>query len=234
MKIQCVLCKEIVDIGRFESAAGGIEIRCAACGDGFFLPLSGDRSSARRVGGPPPPTGEGGDDGEDEPGGGSDCPKCGEGVRDQLPACPSCGLLRERFNDFARGGPGEDADDLEALWAACEESWSETSRHDRFVEAVASSGRYAYAARRYREATRRRPADPVATARLERISRMAEAALILERTARPSDDEGATPYKGAIILLMVLLLAGAGLSVYLFARGGDEPPRRPGPAQRAQ
>jgi hypothetical protein len=74
----------------------------------------------------------------------------------------------------------------------------------------------------------------VATARLERISRMAEAALILEKTARPSDDAAATPYKGAMILLMVLLLAGAGLSIYLFSRGGDEVPRRPSPAQRVQ
>jgi hypothetical protein len=233
MKIQCVLCKEIVDIGPYESAAGGIEIRCAACGDGFFLPLSGDRSAARRIGEEPP---QGGKDGEggSEPAGGSDCPKCGERVRDDVPACPSCGLLRERFADFAGPGAGEDADDLEALWTACEEDWSEPSRHDRFVEAVASSGRYAYAARRYREATRRRPADPVATARLERISRMAEAALILEKTARPSDDAAATPYKGAMILLMVLLLAGAGLSIYLFSRGGDEVPRRPSPAQRVQ
>lgn len=232
MKIQCVLCKEIVSIGEFESSSEGIRVSCAGCGERFFLPRSGRREAARRIGeeGEPadpeadseaPPVRS--DDSED-------CPKCLQPVGADEIACPGCGLLCERFASFAAAAAAEVPEALELAWQRCREAWDQDARHDEFITTAAASGSYAFAARRYREVLRDRPGDAAARRRLQRISRMAEAAMMVERSAR-AEEESATPYKGVLILLLFLLVIGGGLGIYMLTKSAAGPERPPVPAR---
>jgi hypothetical protein len=209
MKIQCERCREIVPIGDFVSSEAGIRITCESCEETFFVP----------AGASPEPDPEPDPEPEPDREPGSDCPKCGRPVAEALSACPECGLRRDRFSDF-----GDDRDEgspaLVALWEACEADWAAEARHDRFVDAAAAAGAYAFAARRYRAALRERREDEVAATRLSKVARMAEAALLAAAVTRDPETDAGTPYRGVVIVLLFLvLLAGIG-GVYLLIKAG--------------
>ena len=212
MKIQCVLCKEIVPIGAFKPSADGIRVKCASCSQEFFLPASGERSAAKRLV-KTLKSDVGKSDAEPaEDDGAFDCPKCFQPVPEKKAACPGCGLMREHFDSFAAEVAGSAPPALETLWSSCEEDWSDADTHEKFIELAAGGDDYAYAARRYRQIIRRRPKDTIARLQLERISKMTEAAM-MARKAVVVKDEGMTHYKGLIVLL-VLLVAVAGVGGY--------------------
>jgi hypothetical protein len=158
------------------------------------------------------------------------CPKCGDD-QPEAAACRGCGLRADRFAAFAAENE-EGAGELDALWDACVARWDDEGAHQRFLEEASARLLFVQAARRYRQVLRDRPDDPVATARLARITRMAEAAL-LTAPPRRADDEGNEPYKRVIVLLMILVVLAGGGALYLMVRSagaeadGPDPVRAP-------
>lgn len=218
MKIQCVLCKEIVSIGAFKPSSDGIRVRCAACQQEFFLPASGEREAAKRLA--KPATKEApaeGDEPEDPEA--IDCPKCFQPVSAAQSACAGCGLMRERFDSFAAEAAGAAPPALEALWEACEAHWEDADAHEKFVELAAGGDDFAYAARRYRQVIRRRPRDTVARLQLERIAKMTEAAM-MARKAVVVEEEGMSHYKGLVILLVLLVVVGGAAGYWVLTKLG--------------
>jgi len=213
MKIQCQLCKEIVELESFRSSDAGIDITCAACGEAFFVPT---------------PAAETAEDSEPTAPSGARmrCPKC-DSEQPEADACRACGLAADRFADFAaRADDGNP--ELALLWQACVDRWDQPAAHDRFIEANSADGAFAYGARRYRQTLRERPGDERARSGLDRLTRMAEATLLSSAAARKSaqPDE---PFK-SVVLLMVALVALVGIGgVYLLLRGhsSDRPPKPP-------
>ncbi len=222
MKIQCQLCKEIVELGRFRSSEAGIDITCPACGEAFFVPAPSDEATGEgEVASQPAASGPR-----------MRCPKCDD-EQPQADACRACGLAADRFADFA--ARADDANpELALLWQACVDGWDQADAHERFVEAVAADSSFAYGARRYRQILRERPDDARARSGLDRLTRMAEATLLSSAAARKSavPDE---PFKN-VVLLMVALVALVGIGgVYLLLRGrsSDHPPEAPATHQPA-
>jgi uncharacterized Zn finger protein (UPF0148 family) len=158
------------------------------------------------------------------------CAKCGTALRDGAEACPSCGLAVAKMASYAEkeaqvGAP------IKAAWDAVLASWDDEARHEALFKRIAESGEYTWAAARYREQSRTRPGDPIATKQQERIKRALEATLLVSATKR--ETPGATPYKNTVMLLgimiVLLLLGGA----YMILKSGnskttDLPPPRPG------
>lgn len=217
MNIQCVLCKEIVDIGDFRTCARGIEITCSACGGTFEV------EPRRPAAAPAQPAGVA-------------CPKCEAPVPETAPACPRCGLARGHFDGYEPEDAADAVDDaVVALWERCRADWQDASAHEAFLEAAVACGAFRYAAARYRGALRDRPGDPVARARLDEVARRAQAAVFAAAQAgRATNRDEPEPFRGVAILLVVLVaLGGAGLVYALFLRGATEPrvvsPPRPVP-----
>lgn len=167
------------------------------------------------------------------------CPKCRALVGSRA-ACPGCGLASSRMAGFASARDAEIPEAVRAAWSAVvssPEAWAEQARHDAFVQLVASSSAFAWAAGQYQEIRRQRPDDAVAVRQLERVRRTAEAAMLATTTVREVKQ---SPYRSAtaiLVMLVVLLIAGA---VYArFMREAQDPahaitpvaPLRPG-AQR--
>lgn len=227
MKIICPLCDATVAIGRFVASSDGIEVHCTACGDDFSVSTGGEVLEAA------PPVELGPEE--------LRCPKCLV-VQPRAASCRQCGLRAERMDDFAAAQDDEAPPELVRLWRQLEASWHDDAAHDRFVEAASARGAFAYAARRYRSVAAERPTDRRGPARLARLSRMAEAALLAAAAGRSIKAEpGSEPYKGVVLMLVGLLfLAGLGGAYLLLAGGkGDgervAPPPLPadGPRLRA-
>jgi hypothetical protein len=116
--------------------------------------------------------------------------------------------------DFARDREASVPPEVAAAWAKVDAAWSDAAAHDRFVELVAATTSYPWAAQRYREALRLRPDDPVAGEQLARLAKMAEATLFAGAARRPS--KAPMPYRGALVLLaalIFLILLGLGYAV---------------------
>lgn len=210
MKLECEACRALVTVETFQVRGGGIEVTCPACTASFYI-ASRDAAPAALPDGP------------------MQCPKCGTS-QPEAEACRSCGLAAARFDSFRASNP-EGADRLDALWEGVQASWDDDEVHRRFIEAAAADHAFAIAARRYREVLRERPGDARADTALKRITRMAEASMLARAAARPGQGEGKEPYKNVLILLIALvLLAGAG-AMYLMVRsaGQEEPTRVPVP-----
>lgn len=222
MKIQCQLCKEIVELARFRSSEAGIDITCPACGEQFFVPAPSDETPEEsEPSAAPAPSGPR-----------MRCPKCDD-EQPEADACRACGLAADRFADFA--ARADDASpELALLWQACVDRWDQPDSHDRFVEAVAADSSFAYGARQYRQRLRERPDDPRARSGLDRLTRMAEVTLLSSAAARKGAEPD-EPFKN-VVLLMVALVALVGIGgVYLLLRGrsSDRPPEAPAVDQPA-
>ncbi len=141
------------------------------------------------------------------------CPKCGQLVSDEVTHCPTCGLDKDKFVGFSSGDPLE----LSLLmdgWQVVEDRWLDDSAHEEFAASVVMSENYGLAARCYRQAA----ADPTRAQRadqmLERMRSMATAALL---SRRPTLVEEKEPYRGVLLLLMVMLFIGAGVGIVLMS-----------------
>jgi hypothetical protein len=231
VKLQCDLCREIVVADLAVGAAtASVEVHCPACGGTFTVAAT--RSAEGRAADPAGPLRPAPGPGEPS----MTCPKCGD-VQAPADACRTCGLRADRMDGFA--GPAADAPpEVAAAWAACEAAWADADRHDRLRDAVIAAGCYAWAARRYRDALRRDPGDPIATARLARVTRMTEATL--RAAASPPHRAAAAaatgkPYRNTVAVLVgLVVLVGIGLVWAYVARSSSSPdphriPVRPAP-----
>ena len=190
------------------------------------------------------------------------CPKCGAALAASAEACPSCGLAAAHFERFEAGQGGEDGasgeDGAAALppalvpaWESCLARWDDESAHEAFLAAAAATGAFVAAGRLYRRQLRERGhSDQRAAAGLERVRRMAQAALLTRPAAGvAAPGTGENPEKRAYrtiaglgVVLVLMALLGA-ITVHLVknvratepaaapgaVRPGASTPARPGP-----
>ena len=219
MKVQCELCREIVDIGDFQMTPRGIEITCVGCGGHYTVAPAaapGPRALA-----------------DDE----TACPKCDAATPDEAAACQRCGLARDKFDGFELGGDADVPEALTSMWDACESDWTDSDAHDRFVKAAVVAEAYRYAAARYRQALRQRPGDETARDRLADVARRAEAAILQSAAARRYEPERHEPYKNVAIMLIVLvglMALGAVWAMFLRDRAVDGAEQRTAPPAGAR
>lgn len=105
------------------------------------------------------------------------CPKC-DAPRGDRPACPRCGLRREHADGWSARAAEAPTATLGAAWDSCEAAWDELPRHERAALAALATDDIGWLAGRYRAVLRTRPDDVMATARLEVLTRQAQAAMI--------------------------------------------------------
>jgi hypothetical protein len=146
------------------------------------------------------------------------CPKCGtEQPADD--ACRRCGLIYAKWH----GGAGEGepyAGIAGELWAACEESWDDATRHNAFLLFCRREGSLPYAAGRYRAALQQRGGnDPVATARLAELVKLAEFAAQAEVAKDGARRRSRGPYASAIAFVLgAVALLGAAAAFFYFMK----------------
>jgi len=86
---------------------------------------------------------------------------------------------------------------------------------------ISLCGDYQLAARWYRQAAAVAGQEPKAREMLDRIQKMATAALLAAKPKPGNGKEEEQPYKNVLLLLMVLLFLGAGVGIVLMS--GDDP-----------
>lgn len=147
------------------------------------------------------------------------CPKCDSDVSSSATACPRCGLLRERFDDFERD-PDVAPAHLQDAWRTVEQSWNDDAAHESFLKLAAATSAYSYAGRAYRAAARDRGVDDArVVAGLARIRTMAEAALLpSSKKADPGRGKTGRNKALALVVLLVLVAAVGALTVMLVQR----------------
>ncbi len=199
VRIECSSCHEITSATLVSAAKGTATLECDGCGGHTTISV------------PLPSITEGSESVGSEPVG--SCPKCGQPVSDGVTHCPACGLDREKFVGFSLGDPQE-LSRLTDGWQVVESRWQDDSAHEEFAANVVVSGSYGLAARCYRQAA----ADPARAQRaekmLERMRSMATAALLSRKPKLVQEKE---PYRGVLILLMVILFIGAGVGIVLMS-----------------
>lgn len=188
MRVECERCHALV-VADFDVDPDGVTVACGACGGTFRAEARPRKPTAATL------------DLDAGPG----CVKCGAAMTDE-PACPRCGLTRERARAWAAADDAPSAE-VVAAWAKAEASWSDPAAHDRVAGLALGHGALPWLARRYREVQRTRPADGVARARIDRIGLMSLAALQATATV-PASPRGRTRVAYLVIIIVALVLAG--------------------------
>ena len=187
MRVECERCHALV-AADFDVDPDGVTVSCGACGGSF-------RAEARRR--PSVAT---------DAGAGPGCVKCGAPMTDD-PACPRCGLSRDRAQAWA-AADAPPAPELAAAWAAVDEAWDDAAVHDRAAAVALRHGALPWLARRYRDVQRARPTDAVARARIDRVGFMTLAAL--KATAKvPQASRNRSRVVYAVLLVVIVVVAGA-------------------------
>jgi hypothetical protein len=132
------------------------------------------------------------------------CPKCGS-YQAIAVACRKCGLTTTLMPKFREQDIASIPPQVASAWIAAELNWNDPSKHEKFAAVVVESNAFAYAARQYRAAAAKRPDDTVAPAQIERLRKMAEAALKATAVQRP--EKGTMPFKGATMILIACIVA---------------------------
>lgn len=100
-------------------------------------------------------------------------------------------------------------DAVTSAWDELVATWDDQAKHDALLGLVARYSCYAWAAGKYRE----RGDDPIAAQQLVRLRKAATATMLATATVRP--DPAGVPFKGSLLVLVVVaILAGVGL-IYL-------------------
>jgi endogenous inhibitor of DNA gyrase (YacG/DUF329 family) len=215
MRVECPSCKALV-APELAATAGRLAFTCPACAAPVELDLTPVVSPAAPASpSAAPPTAA-------EPS--AACPKCGTARKD-VAACATCGLATDRMAAFAARRDAEVPAELSAAWDDVARRWDEPAAHERLLALVAQHATYAWAAARYREATRGRPGDQVGERQLERIRRAAEATLLASANARP--EVKARPYRSATAILTMLVVAAAAGMLYAIIAGDNPTARLP-------
>lgn len=105
------------------------------------------------------------------------CRKCDAPRPRADQACPRCGLAPEHAEAWAARASLAPTGSLEAAWAEAEAAWEDPAAHERASAAALATNDFAWLAARYRAVLRARPADAIATYRLELLGKRAAAAL---------------------------------------------------------
>jgi len=156
------------------------------------------------------------------------CPKCGATLKAGAEACATCGLAAARMATFKSERDTAVSEVARAAWDAVLESWTDEARHEALFRLIAERGEYGWAAGRYRDEAKQRPGDAIAAKQMERIRRAIEATLAVSATAR--EKPGASPYKGVMAMMGVLVVVVIVGLFYVFIKshtGGDDPPPPP-------
>lgn len=141
-------------------------------------------------------------------------------------ACPRCGLTRARM-----AGWSEDASvapTLLAAWQACLADWNNLEAHDRAASLALTVTEQPWLARRYRAVLRERPDDEIASARLARVGKIAQAA-VLASASTPTASRFRRGSSAAMLLVMVALVAAGIVFVLYLARKHDADDTRSDP-----
>lgn len=138
------------------------------------------------------------------------CPKCDAARSATAVACPRCGLAADRAAAWQAADAEAPTASLGAAWAACEAAWDDDAAHERAALAALPTGDFGWLAKRYRAVLRERPDDAVAQARLDVLTRRAQAALLA--TATPKRER--SPRKLPLVALIVVIAAIAGTALY--------------------
>lgn len=179
MRVECESCHELVTAG-FALAGDAVCATCPACRHAMIVPLA-----VAPAPGTAAPV----------------CPKCGATRRGDAAACPGCGLAGARMADYTEAREAEAPEPVRAAWARVADAWSDPARHDELLRQAAAHRCYAWVAGRYRT----RGGDPIAERQLDRLRRAAEATLLAGATVRR--EAAATPYRGTIVVLALLVAA---------------------------
>jgi ribosomal protein L32 len=135
------------------------------------------------------------------------CPKCSSSCRTNR-ACPRCGLAAERMSTYVRQEQPVD-DTLTRAWAAVTAAWDVPALHDELLRLTTQHDAWAWAAARYREASRTRAGDQIALNYLRRL----EKGIVVSTMglAQAREDKMPKPYRAAttmLVILIVVLVAG--------------------------
>jgi len=154
-----------------------------------------------------------------------ECPKCG--AESTAPACPRCGLARDKMAAFVSARAASVPEAISSAWQALQPAWDDQKRHDAIFELAARLDALAWLGGKYRE--RAKTDDAMAVKQLEKVRKAAEATLFA--TASPRDDQRK---RNSLLALgvMAVVLAIIAAAVY-FTAGDKKPPPAPA-APRAQ
>jgi ribosomal protein L40E len=164
------------------------------------------------------------------------CPKCGS-LQSIAVACRKCGLTTTLMPKFRELDADSQPASVTQAWIAAELNWDDPGKHEKFAAAVVDANAFAYAARQYRAAAAKRPGDVIATTQIERLRKMAEAALKATAVQRP--EKTPMPFKGATMVLVACIVAVVfGLIYAVITRKGNDHageltpvPRQPAPSR---
>lgn len=211
MKVECDHCRALVE-PTWAIAAGEVRATCPSCGQ--TSSVTAETPAAARPAA-----------------GGRACPKCGNAPVTG-PACTRCGLAVERMDGWSE--ETQVPDELAAAWAACLAAWSDDALHDRVASLSLTHVEQPWLARRYRAVLRDRPDDPVAAARLERVGRIAQAA-VLASGSSPHVSRFSRGSSAVVLLFLVVAVAGGLLlTLYLIRKTEAPPPAKRAPAERVE
>ena len=187
---------------------GELRARCPACDQVSLASVAGSRNHAAPR----------------DHAGGTECPKCGHrAVTGE--ACPRCGLSRARMAAWSEDTTVTPT--LLAAWEACLADWNNPDLHDRAASLSLTVTEQPWLARRYRAVLRDRPDDAIATARLARVGKIAQAA-VLATASTPSVSRFRRGSSAAMLLVMVaLVVAGIVFVLYLVRENDDDSRARP-------
>ena len=132
------------------------------------------------------------------------CPKC-DAPRGDRPACPRCGLRREHADGWSARAAEAPTTTLGIAWESCEAAWDELARHERAALAALATDDIGWLAGRYRAVLRTRPDDAMATARLEVLTRQAQAAMIAT-AAKPAPAPVSRKFPVVVVIVAVATL----------------------------
>jgi hypothetical protein len=114
-------------------------------------------------------------------------------------------------------------DELAEAWAACVAAWSDAALHDRVASLSLTHARQPWLARRYRSILRDRPDDAVAAVQLERVGRIAQAAVLASGSA-PRASRFSRGSSTVVLVILALAVAGGLLFTLYLKRKTEAPP----------
>lgn len=226
MKVECDHCGTLVE-PTWSVESGAVRAKCPSCGETSAAELavapvvSRVRFSIPRPTKPPPmgPVGR-------------TCPKCGLApVTGE--ACSRCGLAVAHMDGWHEdtGVPEE----LAEAWGACVAAWSDVATHERVASLALTHSQQPWLARRYRAILRERPDDAVAAERLDRVARIAQAAVLASGIAPRASRFGRGSSTVVLVILALMVAGGLLFTMYLKRKNTADPsqPALREPAKRA-
>jgi ribosomal protein L32 len=209
----------------WEIGAGEVRARCPSCGQ------TSTAAVEEKAAAPPPPTKVRFSTPAPELPPVRVCPKCGNSPVNGA-ACTRCGLAVERMDGWSEDT--QVPDEIAAAWAACLAAWTDSGLHDRVASLSLTHSSQPWLARRYRAILRERPDDAIAAARLERVGRIAQAA-VLASGAAPRASRFSRGSSAVILVVLALAVVGGLLFTLYLKRKAEAPPPAPAimPGKRA-